>query len=203
MTTQRKKAGIFDTVTYSKHVINAPKFVKKLKRNKQIYGVAHFDLPKSTVKMIKDQPIAITEMLLHNRICRGIIEENGGRVIKELGDAVLATFQNAPTACECALKVIHNLKKRGKGVRTKVTITAGTIEKISTNGKPDVYGLAVNLCNRMAKKACVDAVIIEETRFREIKDWLPPDQKIKFGRPKFVKLDDFGRIKLRDITLDC
>ncbi|MHB8546499.1 MAG: nucleotidyl cyclase domain-containing protein [Nitrosotalea sp.] len=203
MTTRRNKTESFDTASHSKHVTGAPKFVKKLKRNKQIYGVAHFDLPRSTKKMIDDQPKAITEMLLHNRICSGIVKENGGRVIKELGDAVLATFQDAPTACECGLKVIHNLKKRGKGIHTKVTITAGTIEKISTDGKPDVYGLAVNLCNRMAKKARVDAVIIEETRFREVKDWLPPDKKIKFGRPKWVKLDDFGYLELRDITLDC
>lgn len=196
------KPESFDT-TNSQHIVTAPKYVKNLKREKKIYAVAHFDLPQSTIQMRKNQPKAVTRMLIHNRICRGIIEENKGNVIKELGDAVLATFSNTPSACECALKVIHNFRKSNLGITTKVTITAGTIEKISTSKIPDVYGLPVNLCNRMAKSACPNSIIIEDSRYQEVKYGLPQDPKIRFGKPRNVKVDDFGNIKLREITLHC
>jgi hypothetical protein len=179
------------------------KYVKNLKREKKIYAVAHFDLPSSTVQMRKNQPKAITRMLIHNKICRGIIEENNGNVIKELGDAVLATFSNTPSACECALKVIYNFKQSKLGITTKVTITAGTIEKILTANKSDVYGLPVNLCNRMAKEACANSITIEESRYQEVKYGLPQDPKIRFGRSRNATLADFGRVKLRQITLRC
>ncbi len=188
---------------YSSKVIDARKFVKKLVRESGIFAVAHFDLTGSTKKMQIDQEGTITEMLTHNKICRNIIEENGGTVIKELGDAILATYPNAPKACQCALNVIHNFKKYGKGIVTKVTITAGTLEKVKTAKEPDVYGVPVNLCNRMSKHASKDSIVIEEKRYEDIKSWLPKDERINFCRPKKVKLDDFKPTTIRKITLNC
>ena len=184
-------------------VDRARKFIKKIKRERGIYAVAHFDLPGSTKRMIRDQQGTVTEMIIHNKICRNLVEENGGVVIKELGDAILATFDNAPFACQSALNVIHNFKKYGKGMRTKVTITAGTIEKISTTKEPDIYGVPVNMCNRMSKFASVDSILIEEDRFQDIQGWLPNDKKIKYHKPKQEKLADFGPRNLRKIALDC
>lgn len=172
-------------------------------RTNDIYAVAHFDLTRSTKEMQIDQEKTITKMLIHNKICRNLIEENGGTVIKELGDAVLATYPNAPKACQCALNVIHNFKKYGKDIVTKVTITAGTLEKIKTAKEPDVYGVPVNLCNRMSKYASPDSIVIEEKRYEDIKSWLSKDKRIKFCNPKKVKLVDFKPTIIRKITLKC
>ncbi len=186
---------------YSKETNNARKFVKNLSRTSGIYAVAHFDLTGSTKKMIKNQENTITEMLTHNKICRNLIEKNGGIVIKELGDAILATYSNAPQACQCALNVIYNFQKYGKGIITKVTITAGTLEKIKTSKEFDIYGVPVNLCNRMSKYAFKNSIIIEEKRYDDIKSWLPRDERLVFRNPKIESLDDFGSIAIRRITL--
>ena len=189
--------------SYYKEVRCARKFVGGLNRESGIYAVAHFDLSGSTKKIQRDQAVTITEMLTHNKICSNIIKKNGGTVIKELGDAVLATYPNAPKACQCALNVIHNFKKYGNGIVTKVTITAGTLERVKTTKEPDVYGVPVNLCNRMSKEASTNTIVIEEKRYEDIKSWLPRDERIKFGRPKKVKLDDFKPIVIRKISLEC
>lgn len=188
---------------YASEVTSAKKFVNKLTRDIGIYAVAHFDLTGSTKKMIENQEETITEMLTHNKICRNLIEENGGIVIKELGDAVLATYPNTPKACQCALNVIHNFKKYGKGIVTKVTITAGTLETVKTTKESDVYGVSVNLCNRMSKFASKDSIIVEEKRYEDIKSWLPKDTRIKYSPAKKVKLNDFGAATIRKITLKC
>ena len=140
-------------------------------------------------------------MLTHNKICNDIVEENGGQVIKEMGDAVLAVFSNFPSACECALNVIHNLRKYQKGIHTKVTITVGTVEEISTRLEPDIYGAAVNLCERMSKYADEDSILIEESRFEEVSHWLPKDKRIKICRPREEDLREFRTLSLRKITL--
>lgn len=153
--------------------------------------------------MIKNQENTITEMLDHNKICRNLIKENGRVVIKELGDAVLATFQNAPKACQSALNIIHNFKKYGKGICTKVTITAGTIEEIKTSKEPDVYGVPVNLCNRLSKHTSKDCIIIEESKYQDIRSWLDKDKRIKYGKSKVVDVTDFGKEEIREIKLEC
>ena len=198
----RTNSNSFDK-TYRTQVSDARKFVKNLNRNLGIYAVAHFDLICSTKKMIENQQETIQEMLTHNKICCNIIEKNGGTVIKELGDAVLATYPNAPKACQCALNVIHNFQKYGKNIITKVTITAGTIEKIKTTTELDVYGIPVNLCTRMSKCASANSIVIEGKRFEDIKSWLPKDDRIKFSSVKKVKLNDFGSTAIRKITLKC
>lgn len=192
----------FDKDHY-RQVNKARKFIKRLSRTSGIYAVAHFDLTGSTKKIQKNQEKTITEMLMHNKICRNLIKENRGTVIKELGDAVLATYPNAPFACQSALNIIYNFQKYGDGIVTKVTITAGTLEKITTASEPDVYGVPVNLCNRMSKHTSANSIVIEEKRYEDIKSWLPKDERIKYCRPKKVKLDDFKPIVIRKITLKC
>ena len=188
---------------YKNQVSAARKYVKNLIRRSDIYAIAHFDLTGSTKKMIKDQENTITEMLTHNKICRNLIETNGGVVIKELGDAVLATYPNAPKACQSALNVIDNFQKYGQGIVTKVTITAGTLEKVKTAKEPDIYGVPVNLCDRMSKHTSSNSIVIEEKRFEDIKSWLPKDERIKFCPSKKVILSDFKDIEIRKIVLKC
>ncbi len=192
----------FDANHYKK-IVDAKAFVKSLERELSICAVAHFDLTQSTKNMIKNQEETITEMLKHNKICRNLIEENGGVVIKELGDAVLATFQNAPKACQSALNIIHNFKKYGKGICTKVTITAGTIEKIKTSKESDVYGVPVNLCDRLSKHTTKDCIIIEESKYQDIQSWLDKDKRIRYGKSKIVNVNDFGKETIRKIKLVC
>ena len=103
--------------------------------------------------MRKDSDAAITRMLTHNKMCRNIVEKNKGLVIKELRDAILAIFKNPGLSCECAIKVIRNLKKHGNGICTKVTLGSGTIWKIKTTKEEDVYGVPMNLCTRMSTYA--------------------------------------------------
>jgi hypothetical protein len=58
------------------------------------------------------------------------------------------------------------------------------------------------LCNRMARWAERDSVLIEESRFFEIQTWLSGDPHIHFCRPKKRDLKEFGkRVKLRKIEL--
>lgn len=195
-----QSVGVF--TDQSDLIKQSKKFISELEREKFLAVIAHYDLPKSTKQIIKNQDKTIPIMLLHNKICSEMIEANGGEVIKELGDAVLAIFSNFPLACECALNVIHNLKKYRNGICTKVTITWGRIEKVVTRSEPDIYGVAVNLCNRMAEHDEVDSILMEDYRFiNDVEHWLPKDKKIIFSKAFEREVTDFGKMKLRTISI--
>ena len=63
-------------------------------------------------------------MLKHNEICKQFINKSGGKVIKDIGDAVFASFTSPQTVIQCANNVIlslQNCKKiENKDIRTKI-----------------------------------------------------------------------------------
>lgn len=159
----------------------------------------------STRKMMGRPYDTITDMLLHNRMCGNIIRRHGGIVVKELGDAVMAFFKTEGEACECAIRVIRNLKMHGRGIRTKVTVASGTVWKSNTHRGDDVYGLPVNICNRMSKHAKEDCVLMREISYVYVQNWLHRDKDIRFVKVKKlgkdVDLDDFGPTPMRRIVV--
>lgn len=189
---------------HKQSVTKADEFVKNVDREETGYiAIAHFDLPQSTRRTLRyGQRKIIPEMLFHNAVCRFIIENHGGKVVKDLGDAVLATFTNAGIACECALNVIYNLKKHGHGVCTKVAISDGIVEKITTNKTRDVYGVAVSLCARIASHAIPDTIMVSDTVFQHAKTWLQGSPEVKFGKTVNKNLKDFGKRRVTPISLN-
>ena len=136
-------------------------------------AVAFFDLPGSTNLMKKDPRKAIPVMLLHNAMCRAIIEPNGGNIVKELGDGLMVHFPNMGVAVSCAHKVVQNLLLYGGPIRTKVSIAVGTVWKIdSPHGGYDVYGTPVHVSARMSEHARMDTILIDEREKEPVIEWL-------------------------------
>lgn len=185
---------------YKNKIKPARREIKRVKRDHLLTVIAQFDLPGSTKKIIRNQKEGISKMLLHNKLCTEIIENNGGQVIKELGDAVLVLFESVPSACISALNVIYNFKKYERTIHTKVTITAGGIELIKTRCELDVYGKPVNLCNRLSRHADPDSVIIEDSRYLEVVHWLSKDRAV-ISRKLKKDCCEFGKCDIRKITL--
>ena len=182
-------------------VEKAKREVDKLPHERYVTTIAQFDLPQSTYQIMRNQPKTIVKMLKHNKICSELIEKNGGVVIKELGDAVLARFPSITTACVCAINIICNLKKFSENICTKVTITYGSIDEVTTRTEPDVYGRSVNLCNRMSRWAKNDTILIEKENLNELQRYLPQDPTVKISKPFQKNLKEFKRRNLCMISL--
>ena len=189
--------------TYHKDIIvNAKKKVSKLKRESYVSTVVQFDLPQSTSQIIKNQQQTIEKMLKHNKICSELVEKNSGIVIKEIGDAVLAIFPSITAACICAINVICNLKKFNRNIKTKVTVAYGSIVEVTTRKEPDIYGKAVNLCNRMGRWAEENTILLESNNVKELKRYLPKDDTIHISEPFCKDLKEFEKQYLCRITVN-
>ena len=152
--------------------------------------------------MMKQDPSnAIRAMLRHNAICRMIIESNGGRVIKEIGDGLMARFDNVGTAFVCAVVVIKNFQKHGGTIRTKSSIAFGTVWEIkSPRGDRDVYGTPVHMSNRMGEIATSDTIVIGEADKAPLAEWIG-NTGLEV-RPAKKRLRNYPRTKAYKILVD-
>lgn len=128
--------------------------------------------------------------------CLGILETEvqrfGGRVIKRVGDAILAVFEAAEPAVHAAQHMQMALEApdcevRAEGVRVRVGIATGT----AVLDAGDIYGDVVNVAARLTSLAGADEVFMAGETFEA----LPPpmrdpvrviDQLALRGRPDWV-----------------
>ena len=126
--------------------------------------------------MMKRSPrTAIPAMLLHNAMCRVIIEPNGGGIVKELGDGLMVKFIHTEEAIGCAVVVIRNLRKRGGDTRTKASVSSGMLWDVwNLSGDYDVYGTPAHVSARMATHAVKDTIVIDGKDKEPAVEWLRP-----------------------------
>jgi class 3 adenylate cyclase len=133
--------------------------------------------------------------------CLALLEEHvrasGGRVIKRIGDAVLATFATAAGAVSAAAAMHHALEDarralHGENVHVRIGMSTGTA--VLDDG--DVYGDVVNVAARLVGLAGADEIFLAGETYEA----LPPamhdsirliDQLALRGRPNAVVVYEY------------
>ncbi|MEX0873972.1 MAG: adenylate/guanylate cyclase domain-containing protein [Actinomycetota bacterium] len=90
----------------------------------------------------------------HDRTSARSIERNGGRLVKQTGDGLLATFAGPGPAIRCAIALREELAS--EGVRIRAGIHTGEVE---VRGD-DVGGIAVHIAARVMGEAGPDEIIV-------------------------------------------
>ena len=89
-----------------------------------------FDLTSSVAGRVQSGHQTGTEAgLLHNAICRVIVEGGNGRVVKELGDGVLCAFEDPVSGCQAALGIQRVMSDAG--LVSKGSLSLGMVETFS------------------------------------------------------------------------
>lgn len=102
------------------------------------------DIVGYTTLIENDQQAAL-ELLDSNRnLHKFYIEQHGGTWTKEMGDGILASFESASTAVECALN-IQRACNNVPGLKLRIGIHLG--EVVFTQN--DVFGIVVNIASRL------------------------------------------------------
>jgi adenylate cyclase len=110
----------------------------------------------------------------------GVCEAHGGRVVKMLGDGVLAIFKEGRTATRAALEMQRNHQKRLQAwpvpLRMELQIGLASGDVLEVDG--DCYGDAVNLASRLsdlagprqiwATQSVVNQLVANEVRHRSL-----------------------------------
>ncbi len=90
----------------------------------------------------------------HDQTSRRVIERNSGRLVKQTGDGLLATFSGPGPAIRCAMALREDLVR--EGIHIRAGIHTGEVE---VRGD-DVGGIAVHIAARVMGEAGSDEIIV-------------------------------------------
>jgi class 3 adenylate cyclase len=86
-------------------------------------------------------------------------DEQGGRVVKTMGDEVMATFPTAASAVDAACRMQRLIKERLSDLSVPVAIRVGLHYGPVVLEAGDVFGSTVHLANRMTSQAKASQII--------------------------------------------
>ena len=116
------------------------------------------------------------------------VEEYQGRVVKKMGDGILASFKLPAAAAAAALRVqkklgeFSSMKVGYEKMEARIGLNSGMVTR---RGK-DIFGDVVNVASRMQSAATPGDILLTEDTFKEIRS--------------YVKCTELGKIKVKGIT---
>jgi class 3 adenylate cyclase/pimeloyl-ACP methyl ester carboxylesterase len=99
----------------------------------------------------------------HNNIVRDALKAHGGSEIKHTGDGIMATFNSAAGAIECAISIqrgcdTHAVEHPTAPLRMRIGLNAG--EPVAE--ERDLFGAAVQLANRVCTSAGPGQILVSD-----------------------------------------
>lgn len=159
--------------------------------------IVMFDLVGSTsMKLKKGHDVAMKSIRFHNCMCRNVIENFGGFVIKELGDGILAAFDDPFVACQTAINIRDSLRSQKHS--TKISLVYGSVEKQKTSGVDDYFGSTIDFCAKIEKFAQPNQILIDEKLFGLIQTF-SSSKDIIIGN-SLSSIIEKNEVKLYEIT---
>lgn len=146
-----------------------------LELNRKLSVVYFSDIVGYTRLMGRNEDAAFELMKKNLAVHTEIFEKYRGKIIKELGDGILAVFESVPEALSAALEVQKFCKKNGE-FQLRIGLHSG--EVIFDHG--DVFGDAVNLASRIQSVAIPSSILISERIFQKIQS-AEDFQTVKMG----------------------
>lgn len=94
----------------------------------------------------------------HDQLASELVADHRGRVVKQTGDGVLATFDGPARAIRCARAFVDTVRTE-TGLEVRAGLHTGEVEERGD----DVSGIAVNLAARVAAEAGAGQVLVSRT----------------------------------------
>lgn len=109
---------------------------------------------------------------VHDKILEESIEsEHGGRIVKYIGDAILAVFSSPSIAVEKSIMIQEKIAKYCGGLQVRIGIHIGEVI-LDNNISADIFGRHVNIASRIEGLADGGQVYISSNVFDSAKGWL-------------------------------
>ncbi|NJN42658.1 MAG: adenylate/guanylate cyclase domain-containing protein [Flammeovirgaceae bacterium] len=132
-------------------------------QTRQLSAIMFTDIVGYTALMGNNEEKAFELIRKNREIQKPIIEEFGGRWIKELGDGVMATFPAVSKAVYAAIKIQEECHKT-KAFELRIGIHQG--EVVFEND--DIFGDAVNIASRLQSLAPPSGIYVSESVQRDL-----------------------------------
>jgi adenylate cyclase len=118
------------------------------------------------------------------------VVEEGGRVVKRLGDGLMAVFNDAPSAIEAASRgreALLAIEVAGHQPRMRAGVHVGRPRKLGG----DYFGVDVNIAARVAAAAGADEILVSQAARERLDADVPLRRRWRFsakGAPKDLRV---------------
>jgi class 3 adenylate cyclase/pSer/pThr/pTyr-binding forkhead associated (FHA) protein len=149
-----------------------PARLKELEHFRRSVAVLFTDIQGSTEYYEKFGDVTGLAMVHQcNSLLDGVVSKHGGRVVKHIGDAIMATFDNCEECVRTAVEMQQQLKelnasKKKEEDQTRVRI--GAHYGLGIVKSDDVFGDVVNVASRVESLALPEQILISDSLFKEV-----------------------------------
>ena len=170
------------------------------KRTRRLAAVWFADIVGYTSLSAQDEDAALAVVDELQRVANSAVANQGGRVVKYIGDAVLTVFDSVDSALTAAFEVQTGFMEseivQRHGVALRVGLHLGEVVEAEDG---DVYGDGVNTASRVEGVAGPGEVAITETVFQQIRN-RPRFQAVPLGQKDLKGLESMAvyKVKLSD-----
>ncbi len=133
--------------------------------DRRLAAIMFSDIVGYTRLMERDESAALRVLADNGKVHRRSIARNGGRLLKELGDGVLASFESVSKAVACA-KEIQNAVETDDAYEIRIGIHLGEV----IHAGHDVFGDGVNIASRIEGAAEPGTIVVSEAVYNNIKN---------------------------------
>src|SRR5512142_424109 len=142
-----------------------PKYLEDLEKFRRTIAVMFTDIRGSTAYFEEHGDVAGL-LLVHecNSMIRRAVERHGGRIVKNIGDGSLATFEDCAEAARAAIEIqsslteMNTLRKPEEQTAVRIGIHYG-LGIVKSN---DVFGDVVNTASRVETVAMPAQVVVSK-----------------------------------------
>ena len=134
-----------------------------MSQSRQLAAIMFTDIVGYSALMGKDSAKALDLVRISKEIQKPLVEKYNGKWIKEMGDGVLAQFNTALDAVNCAIEIQKSARAE-LDAKLRIGIHSGDI----TIEDDDVYGDGVNIASRLESIADPGGIYISDAILKAI-----------------------------------
>jgi class 3 adenylate cyclase len=137
---------------------------------RKLAAVMFTDMVGFSRRMHVDEDLALRLLDLCNEMLADSVSEHGGRILKKMGDAILADFSSAATAVTCAIHVQTRLRdyNADKHAAEQIVLRIGIhLGDMIVRGD-DLYGDGVNVAARLEPLCEPGGICLSEAVYQAI-----------------------------------
>ncbi|MEX0284513.1 MAG: adenylate/guanylate cyclase domain-containing protein [Paracoccaceae bacterium] len=151
-------------------------------RDRRLAAIMVLDVVGYTAMMAQDEDNTLSRVLEEQRdLIQPAIEAEGGRVVKRMGDGMLAEFASVTAALSCALTI----QNAAQDLTFRIGINLG--EVIDEDG--DIFGDGVNVASRIEALARPGGIALSH------------EAKVQAHRVAGLTFEDMGRFQVKNVPV--
>ena len=156
---------------------------------RRLSAVWFADLVGYSALSTRDEPAALRLVETLQALAREVVASYEGRIVKFIGDAVLAEFSSTDSAVRAAVTLHERFTTAPASAAVDAKLRIGVhLGEVNATPDGDLYGDGINTAARLQREAAPGQVIVSEDVWRQLRQ-----------RPEF-RFSALGAVELRGIT---